>query len=798
MSSPSTQAPERILVAAACVVAGILLAGACGAGSIGDSFWRIWWFAVLSYAASLAVTFARARPGLVHASCLAVAVVAVSAAWTTLRHHRIAAGDLRALARPGEGVVRLSGTVVADAVTFGADAAALARFHYRPERVRFELAVDTAIDRHGHPWAARGRVLVVVGEATGPLRGGDRVRVTGRLRPPSPPRNPGAVDRRPSARARGFAGVVTTPRRDLIAIERRGDDAFRHWRATLRRGAARRLLDDLPDGASAAARDALLTALLLGARGSAFGPLHDAFRRVGLAHLLAISGLHLGVIVGCALLAARLAGTRRRAPQGWLVIGVVIAYLVLVEARLPVLRAGLMASAVGLGMIARRRWPTESLVLASALVLLAWRPGELTNPGFQLSYGVVLGLLRGVPAVRARWFPAPPGGAGTIADVLGSYLVGAWCVAVVAWVIAMPIVLHHFGTVSPGTVPLSVLSLPVATAVLVIGYAKMIASAVLPCASMLLAPPLAAATDLLRLLVAFADAVPGSVLHLPRPRAAWTAGALALGAAWITGAVRSRRVLLGAAALLTASLAWPLVVARPAPALVLDTLAVGDGTCHVVRSGGRTWLFDAGSAADPGAGRRTIVPALRALGVRAIDILCISHPNLDHFSAVPEIVARLPVGEVLVTPAFVAAGGEPDTAARALLDVLARHRVPVATVGAGHRRRLGRATARWLHPTAAATPSLDNDGSMVVAMDAGARRVLFTGDIETAAIEDLLARHPGLHADVLELPHHGSDNDAARRLVERLAPAVVVQSTGPARLVRDAWADLPEPTRRLV
>jgi len=258
-------------------------------------------------------------------------------------------------------------------------------------------------------------------------------------------------------------------------------------------------------------------------------------------------------------------------------------------------------------------------------------------------------------------------------------------------------------------------------------------------------------------------------------------------------------VLAGACFVLGAWLLAPMISWRPAPALVLDTLAVGDGSCHVVRSGGRTLMFDAGSASDPDAGRRTILPALRALGVRSIDILCISHPNLDHFSAVPEIIARLSVGEVCVTPAFIAvAHREPDSAAGVLLDECRRHGVAVRVVSAGDHRSLGSATARWLHPTADAKYGRANDGSMVVAIDVGSRRVLFTGDIETSAIETLLAVHPRLRADILELPHHGSSNDAARRLVECVRPGVIVQSTGPARLARDAWSDLPTTTRRCV
>ena len=113
-------------------------------------------------------------------------------------------------------------------------------------------------------------------------------------------------------------------------------------------------------------------------------------------------------------------------------------------------------------------------------------------------------------------------------------------------------------------------------------------------------------------------------------------------------------------------------------------LAVGDGSCYVLRSGGRTVIFDAGSAGDLDAGRRTIVPALGRLGVRAVDAVAVSHANLDHYSAVIEIVDAVGAATVLVTPQLLeTAAAEPAGPVMYLLDELARRYVPVSTVRAG-------------------------------------------------------------------------------------------------------------------
>ena len=111
-----------------------------------------------------------------------------------------------------------------------------------------------------------------------------------------------------------------------------------------------------------------MLALLLGQRERELDELTESFRRVGLAHLLAISGLHLGVLAGFVLAVARLGGHYRRW-QGWLVIAVVLGYLVLVDVRMPVMRAGVMTIAASLGLALGRRLRISGLVGFSAIGL---------------------------------------------------------------------------------------------------------------------------------------------------------------------------------------------------------------------------------------------------------------------------------------------------------------------------------------------------------------------------------------------------------------------------------------------
>ena len=198
--------------------------------------------------------------------------------------------------------------------------------------------------------------------------------------------------------------------------------------------------------------------------------------------------------------------------------------------------------------------------------------------------------------------------------------------------------------------------------------------------------------------------------------------------------------------------------------------------------------------------RRRLVPALRALGVRRLDAIIVSHANVDHFGAVLDLADALPVGVVQVSPqmsALARAGDQRDAAAR-LFDGLAARSVPVTTAACGRETVVGPSRWTWLHPPDDASFDAVNDASLVLRIAVSGRTVLLCGDIQRRAMLALLEREPSLRADVIELPHHGSFHDVAAAFVTGLDPRIVLQSTGPRRLRPDRWATLLADTERLI
>ncbi len=738
---------------------------------------------------------------------LAAAFASLGVAWVSLHQHLVGEDDLAAMVAEEPQLVSVQGEALGPPVPRQSAAGSMARFDYRKPALYFPMRVDALIGVDGAE-AVSGHVLVKVEEAVEPFRAGDRVQATGFLIRPSPPRNPGEFNYRQYARSLGQAGLLTVSSRDLLNVsppQRYSTmSTIRHWRDQMRHRASAWLLADLPT-LSLRQRDSLLANIMLGERDAQIDGVYQSFQRVGLAHILAISGFHLSVLAAFVLFLARwFSGFHRW--HGILVIGVVLLYMMLIELHMPVLRSGVMTIAACMGLSLGRRLRVSNLVALSAILLLLWRPDQLFNAGFQLTYGVVFALIHLGPPLRRRWFGDPDPAPASTAQMLSQWLRTTVVVSVVAWVVATPIAMCHFGMISPLGAPLSIIAVPLSAFLLAVGFLKMILSAILPgpaaVTAMIVGIPLSISSDALMGIVLLADGWSWSIVQVPQPSVVWTLAALVWACWWAAVPRRGKAKVAAFTALIIWFVAPSAIAAATAPALRIDMLSVGDGSCYALRSGDSTIVFDAGSSSDLNVGRRTVIPAFRKLGIRSINAIAISHANLDHYSAVLELVEQFKVPRVLLTPHLATEGAsDADTPIAYLLERLNEQGIELIEVAAGETRRFGQAEWTWLNPPRDAQFERVNDSSMVIRIECSGRHVLLCGDIMQETMEKLMECPDDaatIGADVIELPHHGSHHKAAEHFVDAVNPSIVLQSTGRQRWKRDKWVDAIDGRQRLV
>jgi competence protein ComEC len=710
----------------------------------------------------------------------------------------------------------------------------LARFFHSSPSVRFTLAASTLKGPGGT--AHRGGVVVVFitmpekKEGGGSpmsldLHAGDTATITGQFSLIRPPMNPGEADKRLYAAQDGIIGQLDVPEASLVLVAgaptrpttlaARAVSIASRVQASMRSRARAALTTALPipRGPHDTARDssgrALLIAMLLGQRERGYEQADQAFRRLGLVHLVAISGFNLAILAGMVLFLVRLTGDHGRI-EPLIVAGVVIAYMLVVPAEAPVLRSGVTVLLFLAAEASGRRYDRLGMLGWVAALLLLWRPMDLWSLGFQLSFGIVAALLWlgrrteamlfGVP-LRGVVRPTRTGPAGLLArtsDLLMPALRPLLSSSVLAWAVALPTVASHTGNVSPFAVLTTIIVLPLSIIVLWAGYLVLAIGVILPDAGAWTGGVLGWLGDVLVGTVFGLDDLPAMALGVPSISAWWSAAATVVLLAWFRlghSRVRLlRRAPLAAAPLLIAWLALEVYAntrLRSDTMLRIDTLSVGDGTCHLVRSADEAMLWDCGSSMS-GFGVRNLPRAVRELGAWRVRTVVITHANLDHFSALLDAAGVLGVRRVLICQAFKAdADALPRSADAALLRGLAERGIEVRVIAAGDVLTLGEADLSFLSPPVGVTFSESNDTSLIglcsVPTPIGASHALFTGDTGVAAIRSLRSRYPSLHADIMELPHHGSFNHESAALVVAVNPGIVLQSTGPRRVGDPRW-----------
>lgn len=608
-------------------------------------------------------------------------------------------------------------------------------------------------------------------------RYGQRVRVSGRL--VTPPELESGTYRDYLARQGIYSQVAaaqveamdgplsgTWLRRQLYALRARGAVVIEH--------------------ALAEPYAALAKGMLLGLDAGIPDELYADFNATGTSHVLVISGSNMALIAGIlAAVSSRVVGRKRAVIPA--LLGITL-YALLIGAEAPVLRAALMAGlvvvATGLG---RRSAAIIGLAVAAWAMALI-NPLTLWDVGFQLSVAATAGLILFVPGLTAwltKLWPAA-GGRGLLAGIIQDGLV----ISLAATILVMPLVAYHFGRVSVVSLPANLLIAPVQPLILTWGSGGVAAGvlgispiaqvmlwvawlglwwttqvvewmAVLPWASVEVdgygLPALVITYALLFALYAARRAAKGTRSTTPLGNRA---------AHWLVSPA-----LLGGLAV-TALLLWSAGLTLPDGQLHIYFLDVGQGDGILIQTpSGRQVLVDGGSSPQQ---LFTQLGAVMPFWDRALDVMLLTHSDLDHMGAQVELPRRLAVAQAVTTAQVMQQ--EEAQGWRAGLEGAG---TPLAQQEAGGWLDLGDGIALWvLWPPPGATGLEDNDSSLVTKLVYGNFSLLLTGDASALVEEAELTALVPLAATVLKVAHHGSKTGTTPAFVEAVQPGLAVIQLG--------------------
>jgi len=652
-----------------------------------------------------------------------------------------------------------------------------------------------------------------------PCGAGDRVRLVGAFHAITPAMNPGedrwAADPQLLANQDSRVGSMVVPDPSLVSLvahEGVVDRAMAPLRRALAdvRARAMAILDPgagggpsesrgtnaagLPAGSTTieeieerAISRAFLLSLLLGEDPSGEREVAAMFARAGLSHVLAISGVHVAVVVAVGLFLLRAVREPGRI-EPLIVALLVLGYLILVPAEAPVVRSGILAIVLTLARFAGRRYDALPLLLWASTALAVWRPLDVWSLGYQLSVGLSALLV---------WSSAEFGDRVFMPRIRGVVDERPWQVRMVAGatrgmvastllcaIVSVPLIWWHTGRVSLAAIPAALVVLPMVAVLMHAGYAILIAGLVMVIAT---GGASAAAGGLGAALLplsnwcvrttAWFEGLPGASVSIAAPSAAWAIAAT-LAALWILLAARWRSARTRAAVVIV--LAWGAagsVIARGGTGgwggdegfentrrdrWSVQTLALREGVCTIVKLDGRSVLFNAG-AGEAWSGARTIERAMVSTGVESAEFVIVARPDLEHAGAVHALWRQ---GRVWTWAA--SALCEPS---------MKDETTPLPTLV----RTMG--IASGIDGCDPLAWEQLGDGAAVRFRFDRTRMLLATG-LTRPELRALLDSNADLRADVLELPHALGVWRECKELVKRSGARVVIQ-TDPAHVARD-------------
>jgi competence protein ComEC len=690
--------------------------------------------------------------------------------------------DISKLVIGDDAIATLRGEIISEPTVQTFDGWQMAKFKFGDPGSSFHFKIHSVLsDEKFCP--SSGTIKVYVGQAVLDLSIGDNIELLCSLGRFTSADNPGQFDtKRYMADNNIHISGFAKSRGNIKILEK--DQA---WYLGFKRLFAKKvsffLLEHSPDENVSS----LLEALLIGNRKNISPEIIRAFTRTGLIHFVSLSGLHVGIMTGFVWIVLNLFFTGKgvKAAIGILFI---ILFLMVVPPTAPTVRAIIITFFMCLAIMLDKRASLFNALAVSWIVILLIKPTDMFSAGFQLSFACVAGILLFASRIKILL--------DTVSEKLFSQNANILIVAstkifysfiallsagLAAWVGGFGVLLFHFHNINILSAVWTAFVFPLIWLVLVIGMLKILIAGIFPTAAAGLAWLV---NNLITALICIVKLISESVDNqiLTGEIAIWLIILyycfiwIYINGYLIKPSLRKFSYIVCTAVLLIGFTANVYFNKRPS-GFILNCLSVGAGQSIVIQADGENFIFDAGSISKNDVGNSVILPFLKHCGIEKLKSAFISHDDIDHFNAFPELLNEIQIESIGLNLEF--QRNESDSATvKFIRSKLDENKITTLFNSPGIMCGLG-ASIKLLWPMNNVFESnnfSDNDRSDVYLVEYAGRKILLCSDIEKNTQAQLLLLYPDLQADVMILPHHGSRKSSLDDFIKKINPQITIAS----------------------
>jgi len=504
----------------------------------------------------------------------------------------------------------------------------------------------------------------------------------------------------------------------------------------------------------------LMKSIVLGDYSYLDGNIAEKYRELGLSHIMAISGLHIGIISMFLIRLMGYAGLDRRINYS-ITILVIWIYGYFVDFPPSVIRSNIMFTILFCSKITAEKFDSINTLLFSMFVVLIWNPFWLFNIGFQLSFMVTLSIIILTPAIKNKFYPYKNSIINSLSGIIAAQLG------------SLPIIAYYFNTISLVSIFANLVVVPVLSLCLILSFLLIFLSVI----SEVLASSLGIILNFLlyiqNIVTDFIQSLPFVSMKVVSPKFINILLYYFI-ILCIFNIIDLYRVNREVKKIIVYYLVI-FVVGTSFIHLSDDTLAVnfvdvGQGDCILIEKDNRAFLVDTGGSFfnDSSIGKNIVLPYLMKKGIFKIDGMFISHFHLDHCESLLYLMEHLKIEEI-----YISYEEENNSLYNDILMKGREQDIPIVKLLVGDKYYVDKNTYfEVISPDNLVIEKEklnENNKSMVLMLNSHNQRVLFTGDIEEE-VEMYLSNKIDYTIDFLKVPHHGSDTSSSSIFIDRVKP----------------------------